>query len=108
MEKAFVEKNVICAVNGWQRRQPLMSRRSAESRSMMITGALIGDDRDGVDGPRLTTLRRMIEEPASWWGVAVDLWNARRESQLESGQWEAGVSNPSRLHGPTRHRSGST
>ena len=35
-----VEKNVICAVNGWQRRQPVMSRRRAESRSMMIAGAL--------------------------------------------------------------------
>ena len=33
-----------------------MSRRSAESRSMMITGVLNGDDRDGVYGPRLTTL----------------------------------------------------
>ena len=35
--------------------------------------------------------------------------NARRESQLESGPREAGESNPSRLHGPTRrrHRSGS-
>ena len=28
-------ENVICTVNGWQRRQPVMSRRSAESRSMI-------------------------------------------------------------------------
>ena len=30
-----------------------------------------------------------------------DLWNARRESQLESGPREAGESNPSRPHEPT-------
>ena len=53
---AFVDKNVIGTVNGWQRRQPVMSRRSTRSRRTMIAHAPNGNDRDGVDGPRLTTL----------------------------------------------------
>ena len=53
---AFVDKNVICTVNGWQRRQPRMHRRSTGSRSTMIAHAPSGNDGDGVDGPRLTTL----------------------------------------------------
>ena len=32
------------------------SRRSLDSRNRMISDATDGDDRDGVDGPRLTTL----------------------------------------------------
>ena len=50
---AFVEKNVICTVNGWQRRPPAMSRRRIESRSMMVADATDGDDRDGVDGAKV-------------------------------------------------------
>ena len=70
---------------------------------------MIGDDRDGVDGPRLITLRWMIKKPWSDGtrqssSFSGDLWNARRKSQLESGPRETRESNPSRPHEPTGRR----